>query len=203
MGIRSKKRVRAPEPPRARGRSVDAFVARAASPASGSGSWYAARPVRVAALLLLGACGGGGAPADARACGGARALACDYFDGAARAWSPDAPRGVSIGEACGEGGLRGEVAARVVASAPVELDRIGFAASGAAVRVPGGALASSDDAGGAPYACGDPAPVMITQLLCGRDVGAGTLSLRFSFAGRWSDGTAWTQDCAADVDVTP
>ncbi len=78
---------------------------------------------------------------------------------------------------------------------------MGFAASGTAVRT--GTLASSDDAGGASYACGQPAARIVTQLFCGKDMGAGTLELRFTFSGRWSDGTPWTHQCDATLDVMP
>jgi hypothetical protein len=44
---------------------------------------------------------------------------------------------------------------------------------------------------------------VLTQLLCGKDVGTGTLGLTFAFAGHWADGTAWSQECHAEVDVTP
>jgi hypothetical protein len=120
---------------------------------------------------------------------------------AAGAWSPTPPTSISLASACAPGGADGEIDAYVTPSSSYRLDRVGFVASGTAVRT--GTLAASDDAGGTSYACGQPAPRIITQLFCGKDMGAGTLELRFTFSGRWSDGTPWTQQCDARVDVQP
>jgi hypothetical protein len=83
------------------------------------------------------------------------------------------------------------------------LDRIGFRATGSAVRAPRSALSASTDAGGTTYGCGRGGGKVLTQLLCGADVGEGTLVLRFAFAGRWADGQPWTKECDATIAVLP
>jgi hypothetical protein len=138
---------------------------------------------------------------DAAACVGPRTLTCVYFDGTTRSWSTEPPTVVSIGAACGPGGSHGEIDAYVTTASQYWLDRIGFSASGSAVRIE--SLGASDDAGGQTYGCDAGGGKVFTQLLCGRDVGPGTLALRFEFAGRWSDGTAWTRECDSTVQVLP
>jgi hypothetical protein len=120
---------------------------------------------------------------------------------AAGAWSPTPPSSISLASACAPGGANGEIDAYVTPTSSYLLDRVAFAATGTAVRT--GTLASSDDAGGTAYPCGQPAARILTQLFCGKDVGPGTLELRFTFSGRWSDGTSWTQQCDATLDVRP
>ena len=156
--------------------------------------------------LGLSACSGGasgtaGQPQDTTACDETRAVTCSYFDVAARGWSPTPPSSISLASACAPGGANGEIAAYVTTSSSYRLDRVGFAATGTAVRT--GSLASLDDAGGTAYACGEPGAPVLTQLFCGTDVGTGTLALRFTFAGRWEDGTPWTQQCDASLAVVP
>ena len=163
--------------------------------------------MRAASLLLLAllaACSSGnasGAPPPATACDDTRAISCSYFDVAAGAWSPTPPSSISLVSACAPGGADGEIDAYVTPSSSYRLDRVAFTASGTAVRT--GTLSASDDAGGTSYACGQPAARILTQLFCGKDVGPGTLDLRFTFSGRWNDGSAWTQPCDVTVAVTP
>jgi hypothetical protein len=161
--------------------------------------------VRAALLLLLAACSSGSASAapaqPAAACDDTRAISCSYFDVAADGWSQTPPSSISLASACAPAGANGEIDAYVTASSSYLLDRVGFVASGTAVRT--GPLTASDDAGGTSYACGQPAARIITQLFCGKDMGAGTLALQFTFSGRWSDGTPWTHQCDAKLDVRP
>ena len=161
--------------------------------------------MRGAALLLLAACSScsasSGAPPSTAACDDTRAISCSYFDVAAGAWTPTPPSSISLSSACAPGGADGEIDAYVTPASSYLLDRVAFAASGTAVRT--GTLTSSDDAGGTPYACGQPAARIVTQLFCGKDMGAGTLELRFTFSGRWADGSSWMQHCDAHVDVQP
>ena len=161
--------------------------------------------MRAAFLLLLAACSSGsassGAPPSARACDDTRAIQCRYFDVAAGAWSPTPPSSISLASACAPAGANGEIDGYVTPSSSYLLDRVGFVASGTAVRA--GTLTASDDAGGTSYACGQPAARIVTQLFCGKDMGAGTLELRFTFSGRWSDGTPWTHECDANMNVLP
>lgn len=158
-------------------------------------------------LLLLGlaACGGGSGSAGqtqpAAACDDTRAISCSYFDVAAGDWSPTPPSSISLASACAPEGANGEIDAFVTASSSYHLDSVGFAATGTAVRT--GSLVAADDAGGTAYACGEPGAPVLTQLFCGKDVGTGTLALRFTFTGHWEDGTPWTQRCDATVDVVP
>jgi hypothetical protein len=126
---------------------------------------------------------------------------CAYFDGTARAWSYDPPTRVSLNDACAPSGLHGELDAYVETSGQYWLDRLGFEAIGNAVRA--ASITASDDAGGTTYGCGQGGGKVLTQLLCGDDVGTGTLALRFRFAGHWVDGAAWTKDCEARVEVVP
>jgi hypothetical protein len=132
-------------------------------------------------------------------CDDTRTIACSYFDVAAGTWSPTPPSSISLASACAPAGANGEIDAYVTPSSSYRLDRVAFAASGTAVRT--GTLGASDDAGGTPYACGQPAARILTQLFCGRDVGPGTLELRFTYSGRWSDGTPWTHQCDASMNV--
>jgi hypothetical protein len=152
-------------------------------------------------MVLLGCGSGPGQPPAPAACDDSRTVACSYFDVAAGAWTPTPPSSVSLASACAPGGADGEIDAYVTTSSSYRLDRVGFVASGTAVRA--GTLGASDDAGGTEYTCGQPGARILTQLFCGKDVGAGTLALRFTFAGRWSDGTAWTHQCDASVNVLP
>jgi hypothetical protein len=156
--------------------------------------------LRTALLLLLGSsiCACSSA---SPACDDARVVSCSYFDVAAGVWSPSPPSSISLASACGPGGANGEIDAYVTPSSSYTLDRVGFVASGTAVRT--GTLRASDDAGGTSYACGRPAARVITQLFCGRETGAGTLELAFTFSGRWGDGTPWTQRCDARLEVRP
>lgn len=163
------------------------------------------------ALFLLGACGSdagssGSAsatqqPPAAIACDDSRAISCSYFDVTAGAWSETPPSSISLASACVPAGANGEIDAYVTTTSSYTLDRVGFSATGSAVRA--GSLTDSDDARGTPYPCGEPGARIVTQLFCGKDMGTGTLGLRFTFAGHWSDGTAWTKDCDATVAVTP
>jgi len=134
-------------------------------------------------------------------CDDTRATSCSYFDVAAGAWSPAPPSSISLASACAPDGANGEIDAYVIPSSSYRLDRVAFAATGTAVHT--STLGASDDAGGTAYACGQPTARILTQLFCGKDLGPGTLELRFTFAGRWSDGTAWTQQCDATLDVRP
>ncbi len=160
-------------------------------------------------LLAVGACGSGGSggssaqpqPVTAACDDTRRAISCSYFDVAAGAWSATPPSSISLASACTAAGADGEIDAYVVTSSSYLLDRVGFSATGTAVRT--GSLAASDDAGGTPFACGEPGARVLTQLFCGKDLGPGTLDLRFTFAGRWSDGTPWTQQCDATLAVMP
>jgi len=156
--------------------------------------------LRTAVLLLLGsslcACSSAGP-----ACDDTRTISCSYFDVAAGGWSPTPPSSISLASACAPTGANGEIDAYVTPSSSYLLDRVGFVASGTAVRA--GPLTASDDAGGEAYACGQPAARIVTQLFCGMDMGAGTLELQFTFSGRWTDGTPWTQHCDARLDVLP
>jgi hypothetical protein len=153
----------------------------------------------------LAACSSGSTsaapPQPAAACDDTRAISCSYFDVAGGRWSPTPPSAISLASACAPGGANGEIDAYVTPASSYSLDRVGFVASGTAVRA--GTLSASDDAGGTSYACGQPAARIVTQLFCGKDMGAGTLELRFTFSGRWSDGSPWTQHCDARVDVQP
>ena len=157
-------------------------------------------------LLGLAACSSASArsaqPQGATACDDGRALSCSYFDVAAGAWSTTPPSSISLASACTPAGANGEIDACVTASSSYRLDRVGFAATGSAVRS-GGWLAASDEAGGTAFACGEPGAPVLTQLFCGKDMGTGTLELRFTFAGRWDDGTPWTRQCDATVAVVP
>jgi hypothetical protein len=137
------------------------------------------------------------------ACTGERTLSCAFFDGTTQAWSVRAPTQVSLAAACAAGADHGELAAYVTTPAQYWLDRVGFEASGTAVRANTGTLRASDDAGGTTYGCGLGGGKVLTQLLCGSDVGAGTLTLAFHFAGRWSDGSTWMKDCTDEVQVLP
>lgn len=160
-------------------------------------------------LLASGACGSSGSggassaqpQAVATACDDTRAITCSYFDVAAGAWSATPPASISLASACTAAGANGEIDAYVVTSSSYLLDRVGFSARGTAVRT--GSLTASDDAGGTSFACGEPGARVLTQLFCGKDLGPGTLDLRFTFAGRWTDGTPWTQQCDASLAVTP
>jgi hypothetical protein len=155
-------------------------------------------------LLLLAACSSGSAsaaPPQPAACDDTRAISCSYFDVAAGGWSPRPPSSISLASACASAGANGEIDACVTSSSSYRLDRVGFVASGTAVRT--GTLSASDNAGGASYACGQPAARIITQLFCGKDMGAGTLELEFTFSGHWSDGTPWAHQCNASVNVLP
>ncbi len=135
------------------------------------------------------------------ACDDTRAIACSYFDVAAGAWSETPPSSISLAAACAPAGANGEIDAHVTTSSSYQLDRVGFSATGSAVRT--GSLAAMDDAGGATFACGDRGAPVLTQLFCGKDVGTGTLDLRFTFSGRWMDGTPWTHQCDASLNVRP
>jgi hypothetical protein len=135
------------------------------------------------------------------ACAEARTLTCTFFDGMTQTWSTAPPTAVSLEQACGAGGSHGEIDAFVDTRGQYWLDRLGFLATGSAVRGP--SLGASDDAGGATYGCGRGGGKVLTQLFCGKDVGPGTLALRFTFAGRWADGTAWSKECNAEVAVGP
>jgi hypothetical protein len=134
------------------------------------------------------------------ACADARTLTCTFFDGTTGAWSTAPPTEVSLRRACGPSGLHGEIGAFVDTDGQYWLDRIGVRATGTAVRV--APFGASDDAGGATYGCGQGGGKVLTQLLCGEDLGLGTLALVFTFAGRWDDGTAWTKECDVVVEVT-
>ncbi len=134
-------------------------------------------------------------------CDGARTLTCTFFDGTTRTWSTTPPTAVSMASACGDGGAHGEFDAYVDTTGQYWLDRVGFAATGSAVRV--ASLGASDQVGGQTYGCGQGGGKVLTQLLCGKDVGPGTLALQFLFAGHWADGTTWTKECDATVEVTP
>ncbi len=81
------------------------------------------------------------------------------------------------------------------------LDHLGFTATGSAMRT--AALSASDPAGGQTYGCGQGGGKVLTQLLCGKDVGPGTLELQFQFGGHWADGTTWMKECTATVEVEP
>jgi hypothetical protein len=162
--------------------------------------------VRSAAVLLvlLAACRGSSDQSPpAAACDDTRAISCNYFDVASGAWSPKAPSSMSLASACAPGGANGEIDAYAIPSSSYRLDRVAFVASGSAVRTGTGTLDASDDAGGTAYACGEPGARILTQLFCGRDVSTGTLTLRFTFDGRWGDGTPWTHQCDATLDVSP
>jgi hypothetical protein len=135
------------------------------------------------------------------ACDDTRAISCSYFDVAAGTWSETPPSSISLASACAPAGANGEIDAYVTTSSSYRLDRVGFAATGSAVRT--GSLAASDDAGGTAFACGDRGAPVLTQLFCGKDVGMGTLDLHFTFAGRWMDGTPWTHQCDATLNVRP
>jgi hypothetical protein len=161
--------------------------------------------VALAGLLVSG-CGPEGrgdapAPPAAAACAEDRTLACAYFDGSASAWSSTPPSRVSLAAACAPSGLHGEIDAFVDSPGQYWLDHLGFEATGSAVRT--ASLSASDDAGGVTYGCGQGGAKVLTQLLCGHGVGTGTLALRFSFAGHWSDGASWTKECGAVVEVVP
>jgi hypothetical protein len=163
---------------------------------------------RLAVLVAACAACGGSSPdppdpgaVPKGACEGPRALTCAFFDGTEGAWSYDPPSRVSLATACAPAGLRGEIDALVETPGQYWLDRIGFQASGSAVRT--AAISASDDAGGTTYGCGQGGGRILTQLLCGTTVGLGTLALRFDFAGRWADGTPWTKECDARVEVSP
>lgn len=134
-------------------------------------------------------------------CDDTRAVDCSYFDVGAGAWSAAPPSSISIASACAPGGADGEIDAYVTTSSSYQLDHVAFSATGSAVRA--GSLDSSDDAGGTQFACGQPGARILTQLFCGKDVGTGTLDLRFTFSGHWADGTTWTHECNATVDVVP
>jgi hypothetical protein len=183
-----------------------------AKPRTGA-AWLAA-----AALLGCGACGDGGdatrAPASSPAgadesgdatgggvCAGARTLTCTYFDGATGAWSTTPPAQVSLAAACAPGASHGEIDAYVDTRAQYWLDSVGFRATGSAVRVT--QLGANDAVGGVTYGCGQGGGPVLTKLFCGQDVGPGALALRFAFTGHWDDGTQWTQECDAQVDVVP
>jgi hypothetical protein len=166
----------------------------------------AGRVVRNAALAVaaaLPACSS--APGAKRAsedvCAEDRTLTCTFFDGSTRTWSTAPPRRVSIAAACAKGGSHGEFDALVDTGGEYWLDRVGFRASGNAVRA--GNLGASDDAGGATYGCGQGGGAVLTELLCGKDVGPGSLVLTFAFAGHWADGVAWSKECSAEIEVTP
>ncbi|HEX8792584.1 MAG TPA: hypothetical protein VF765_16665 [Polyangiaceae bacterium] len=163
---------------------------------------------RAFSLLLLGlaACSSGSSASSevaqpATVCDDTRAIDCKYFDVAAGAWSATPPSSVSLASACAPAGAHGEIDAYVTTSSSYRLDRVGFSATGTAVRA--GSLAGNDDAGGTAFACGDRGAPVLTQLFCGKDVGTGTLDLRFTFSGRWMDGTPWTHQCDASVNVRP
>jgi hypothetical protein len=140
-------------------------------------------------------------PAADDVCASDRTLTCAFFDGSTGSWSTAPPQRVSLADACGPQGSHGEVDALVDTRGQYWLDRVGFAATGTAVRV--AEIHASDDAGGATYGCGEGGGAVLTKLLCGKDVGAGRLALAFTFAGRWADGTTWSKECDAEVDVTP
>lgn len=158
-----------------------------------------------ALLLLLAGCSSGSTssvqPQALAACDDTRAITCSYFDVAAGAWSATPPSSISLAKACAPAGANGEIDAYVTTSSSYQLDRVGFAATGSAVRP--STLTASDDAGGGTYACGQPSARVLTQLLCGKDIGTGTLDLRFTFSGRWMDGTPWTHQCDASLNVMP
>lgn len=157
--------------------------------------------MRAASLLLLAACSSPPQQASGTTCEDTRAISCNYFDVAAGAWSSTPPSSISLASACAPAGANGEIDAYVTTTSSYRLDRVGFAATGSAVRA--GSLVSDDDAGGTPYACGEPGARILTQLFCGEDVGPGTLDLSFTFTGRWSDGTPWTHQCDASLNVRP
>jgi len=121
-----------------------------------------------------------------------------FFDGTTHAWSADPPTDVSLAAVCGPGGSHGEVDAYVGSTTEYWLDRVGFQASGSALRV--APLDVSDDAQGTAFACGDGGKVL-TQLFCGKDVGTGTLALTFRFDGHWADGSPWSKECPANLAV--
>jgi hypothetical protein len=162
---------------------------------------FLAMTVSAGASLAAGCSAAASSEPTATACQDSRALTCAYFDGTARAWSHDPPTRVSLQTACAPAGTHGELDAFVETPGQYWLDRIGFEASGNAVRTP--PIAASDDAGGTTYGCGQGGGKVLTQLLCGKDVGMGTLALRFTFAGRWADGAAWTKECSANVEIVP
>src|SRR5579884_950710 len=95
------------------------------------------------AVALLAGCGGSagdpvagspdGAPA-ASACDETRTLTCAWFDVASGAWNARPPQRMSIASACSPSGANGEIDAYVVASGRYQLDRVGFTATGSAVR---------------------------------------------------------------------
>jgi hypothetical protein len=157
----------------------------------------------LAGSIALCGCGSAtqGSDLASRACAADRTLACKFFDGNTRTWSTAPPRLVSIAAACALGGSHGEIDALVDTGGEYWLDRVGFQATGNAVRA--GQLGASDDAGGATYGCGQGGGAVLTKLLCGKEIGLGTLVLTFAFAGHWADGTAWSKECRAEVDVTP
>jgi hypothetical protein len=142
-------------------------------------------------------------PPEAPACAFDRSLTCTFFAAASGTWSTDPPASVSLGSACADGGSHGEIDAFVETRGQYWLDRVGFVATGSAVLTPGGTLQATDDAGGATYGCGHGGGRVLTQLFCGQDVGTGTLTLRFAFAGRWADGSRWSKECTAALIVVP
>jgi hypothetical protein len=148
------------------------------------------------------ACGSGAPATEATgaSCADVRTLTCAFFDGTTRAWSTAPPTEVSLVHTCGPSGSHGEIDAFVDTQGQYWLDRLGFQATGSAVH--SAPLGASDDAGGATYGCGRGGGKVLTQLFCGRDVGPGTLALRFTFAGHWADGSAWSKECDAEVAVT-
>ncbi len=145
--------------------------------------------------------GASAASPDGGVCAGARTLTCTYFDGATGAWSTTPPQRVSLAETCAPGGSHGEIDAFIDTRGQYWLDSLGFRASGSAVRV--SELTSSDAVGGVTYGCGHGGGAVLTKLFCGQDIGSGTLTVRFDFAGHWEDGTPWTRYCDAQIDVAP
>jgi hypothetical protein len=147
---------------------------------------------------------GSGEPPDGAvtgACNGERTLVCSYFDGASGRWSGSAPARLSMARSCTPSGGHGEIDAFVETASQYWLDQVGFHAGGSAVRI--APFGTSADAGGTTYGCGQGGGKVFTHLLCGMDVGTGSLSLDFDFAGRWADGTPWSHTCHADVEVVP
>src|SRR5262249_45218485 len=103
---------------------------------------------------------------EAPTCASNRSLTCTFFSAALGAWSTEPPASVSLGSACADGGSHGEIDAFVDTRGQYWLDRVGFVATGSAVRTPGGMLQASEDAGGATYGCGRGGGRVLTQLLC-------------------------------------